>query len=281
MSLGMGKVHWEWVSVLQALKHSSFIAQCPSHCLKPNESSILGAGFDRQTNCIMWPCWPRLAKEMGSWTIPALLCLLALCGRSEARAALPSVSAPDPGPRRSAIYVSTVPVAQAPSGSDFVNLPSTKAVVHLDDVMAHLRPSQGPVEANAKDFREDLKIMLQKANAVAALRRAGLLRGSSSAIPSYLQNRTVEFLNLHAPSMETPAGAIRPVLSQQVKVPSTVKSFTDTNSQSISYSAGSVIEFLLGVRLATPFFGTGFNFCIGESPSLTFHMHYTSAPMGT
>eukprot|EP00884_Botryococcus_braunii_P013843 jgi/Botrbrau1/2245/Bobra.101_2s0073.1 len=198
---------------------------------------------------------------MGRWTLPGLLCLLAVCGRTEARAALPSASAPDTAQRRSAIYVSAVPVAQAPGSSDFVNLPNTKAVIHLDDVMTHLRPAQGPVEADAQNFREDLRVMLQKANAVAALRRVGLLRGSTG-MPSYLQNRTVEFLNLHAPSLETPAGPIKPVLSQDVKVPGTVKSFTDTNTQSLSYSAGSVIELLLGVRLATPFFGTGFNFCI-------------------
>ena len=31
--------------------------------------------------------------------------------------------------------------------------------------------------------------------------------------------------------------------------------------------AGSVISLVTGVRIATPFFGTGFNFCVGEYPS--------------
>ena len=34
--------------------------------------------------------------------------------------------------------------------------------------------------------------------------------------------------------------------------------------------AGSVISLVTGVRIATPFFGTGFNFCVGKPPvSLT------------
>lgn len=28
--------------------------------------------------------------------------------------------------------------------------------------------------------------------------------------------------------------------------------------------AGSVISLVTGVRIATPFFGTGFNFCVGQ-----------------
>lgn len=223
-------------------------------------------GFDGHTQCIARSCWQRLSKQIGSCVPPLVLCLLALSAQTDARPALPGVEAPDAGPR-SAIFITPVPVAQAPNAAGYVNLPTTKAVIHVDDVVNKLRPADGPVQAQADKFREDLKIMLQKANAVAALRRAGLLKGSMG-IPSYLQNRSIEYFNTHAVPFDTPAGAIKPVLSQEVKgPPGQVKSFTDNTFASQTYSAGSVIELLLGVRLATPFFGTGFNFCIGMPDS--------------
>jgi hypothetical protein len=206
---------------------------------------------------------------MSSCWLPAgiaLLLLLSTC--VDGRAALPAALAPAaPSAPRSAIIISHVPQAQGPGTPEgFVSLPNTKGVIHLDELSKAFRPAEGPVAFQAAETRAAITSLLEKANAVAALRRAGLIR-TNSAMPRFLENRTVEAWNAKAPIYKTPAGDTKPVLAQSTTGPN-VKSFTDTNTMGQGgYIAGSVIELLFGIRIATPFFGTGFNFCIGELPN--------------
>jgi hypothetical protein len=209
--------------------------------------------------------------DMSSCWLPAgiaLLLLLSTC--VDGRAALPAAVAPAAPPApRSAITISHVPQAQGPATPEgFVSLPNTKGVIHLDELSKAFRPAEGPVAFQAAETRAAVTSLLEKANAVAALRRAGLIR-TTSAMPRFLENRTVEAWNAKAPIYKTPAGDTKPVLAQSTTAPD-VKSFTDTTSMGQSgYIAGSVIELLFGIRIATPFFGTGFNFCIGELPNFS------------
>ena len=123
--------------------------------------------------------------------------------------------------------------------------------------------------------------------------------GAVALQPQATQRRTLEEVNANAPTYTDPSSqvSIRPVASSQVVGQDTVTATNPAlagkpqvaaakpksqhigvvNPQDVAVSAdpltsgvgvsGTYISFQTGARVATPLFGTGFNFCIGTPPA--------------
>jgi hypothetical protein len=111
--------------------------------------------------------------------------------------------------------------------------------------------------------------------------------------PQSSDRRTLDQVNADAPTITDPATktSVRPVASSQVVGDSAASPAGATSSSTVSAQpasstqvgvvnpydvvganpldreviTGDFISQIVGVRIATPFFGTGFNFCIGEA----------------
>ena len=123
---------------------------------------------------------------------------------------------------------------------------------------------------------------------------------SATIQPQSSDRRTLDQVNADAPTITDPATktSVRPVASSQVVGDSAASPAGATSSSTVSAQpasstqvgvvnpydvaganpldreiiTGDFISQIVGVRIATPFFGTGFNFCIGEAPQ-TCHLH--------
>jgi hypothetical protein len=113
--------------------------------------------------------------------------------------------------------------------------------------------------------------------------------------PHGTDRRTLEQVNADAPTLTDPSSgvSVRPVASSQLMAPDASSPTASTAANTVSAQSdaahvgvvnpmdvngaspldaevvtGDYLSGLLGVRVATPFFGTGFNFCIGKADHL-------------
>ena len=122
--------------------------------------------------------------------------------KGNAAAAAPAVM-PQPDP--SAAAAASVPPLAATAAAATATTAPTAAAASA--------PAAPPAATSAEARAEDL---LARANAVLALRRAGLLRGSGALSPE-MASKTVEAVNANAPAFEAAGGVkFRPSLTQTV-----------------------------------------------------------------